>query len=122
MNLHFTLRQRPRPPDIYSHEYKQAPILRILSLLLMMVLIAVAGGTAIFVYARVSNTIGQVQSILVLQSELGVEPINFGRLEQVQAAWEAKHATTTLVISRDPFQTAPTPPPPSTELTTLKTN
>lgn len=106
MNLHLTLRHRPKPPDIYSHEYKQAPTLRILSLLMMMVLIAVAGGTAIFVYARVSNTIGQVQSILVLQSELGVEPINFGRLEQVQAAWEAKHATSTLDIARDPFQPA----------------
>ena len=80
-----------------------------------MILLVVAGGTAGFVYYRVTNTIGQVQSIIILRSELGVDPINFGRLEKVQAAWEAKHATTTLSIARDPFQPAPPPSSSSTK-------
>src|SRR3989344_3526279 len=106
MNFHFTRFRRP-PAEIYGREYKHAPILRILSLFMLMILILVAGSTAFFVYYRLINTIGHVQSIIVLRSVLCMDPVNFERLEKVQAAWETKHATTTLLIVRDPFQAAP---------------
>ena len=113
MNLHFTRSRRP-PAEIYGREYRHTPILRILSLFMLMILLALASATAFFTYYRVTIAISQVQSIIILRSELGVDPINFELLEKVQAAWETKHATTTLSIARDPFQAAPAPSTSST--------
>lgn len=61
-----------------------------------------------FVYHRIHNTIGQVQSIIVLRSQMSTEVIDFQTLERLEETWVHRFATSTPALTNDPF----TPPPP----------
>jgi hypothetical protein len=81
-------------------------ILRMLSILIMAFLVGVIIATVLFVYETVMNTIGQVQSISLYQSELRVELIDFNRLDKIEKKWEEKISDEKPNIKRNPFSIA----------------
>lgn len=93
-------------------------MLRIAHTLIIAILILALFATSYFVYRTVFTTIGQVDSILSLQSTLQVEPIDFNRLEEVEALWEEKNQMGDITITRDPFLGVPEAPTAETPTTT----
>ena len=87
-------------------EFRHTSALRLLTLLIIGLLVFALGATAFFVYRSVTSSIGQIQSIILLQSELYIEPIDFDAFNKGRSAWNIKHATTTMMIARDPFNAA----------------
>ena len=61
------------------------------------------GTLGFFVYDRVYQTIDRMQAIIALRSDIETQAVDFDRLKRLTDAWNAKHATTTLTIARDPF-------------------
>ena len=95
-----------RPPSerqAGDGEYKHTSSLRVVSIALIGFLLLTIGATMYFVYDSVATGIEQVQSIIVLRGELGVEPIDAVKFTEVERWWNIKHATTTLFFARDPF-------------------
>lgn len=89
-------------------EFRHTSVLRIMSMLLIGFLVFIIGVTISFAYQSVTRTIGQVQSIILLQSEINIEPIDFSKLERVREEWERKQSTSTIAIGRDPFNAVAT--------------
>jgi hypothetical protein len=85
-------------------EYRSTGILQLLTICAISIFLAVSIITVWFAFTRIQNTIGQVESIVLLQSELQIEFIDFDRLEKVTEAWEIKHSETQVEILRDPFR------------------
>jgi hypothetical protein len=92
----------------FGKEYKHLRILRILHLIAIGVFAFGVVEAAIFLYERVYESIERAEGIVFLRSEIGAEVIDFNQLERVKAAWQLKHATTTVSLVRDPFVTPPT--------------
>lgn len=89
-------------------EYRPIGWLRIISLVAFALAFCVISITVYFVYSNVYSIVGSVDAILTLQSDLKIEPIDFTRLDRVSAAWNQKHASTTIVLPRDPFHATST--------------
>ena len=103
MKLFDKLKEKNPNDQIQGLEYKHANSLRVLSLLLLTCLILTIAGTVFFVYSRVIKSINQVETIIILQSQLKIEPIDFEKLDKVEASWNLKHSTSTPFIETDPF-------------------
>jgi hypothetical protein len=86
-------------------EYQHIQWLRIISLAISVVLTGLLGVTIFFVYNNVYNTVDNVETILTLQSDLKIEPIDFTKLDRVNQAWIEKHSTSTIILTNDPFVT-----------------
>lgn len=84
-------------------EYQPFIKLRIVSLIMFGLLLIGLLGVTIFIYNNIYTAIGQVQSIIVLESKLGIEAINFDLFEKVKKAWEEKQTDSLPTINRDPF-------------------
>ena len=93
------------------NEFRYTNALRITSIVLTGMLLLAFLWTVWFVYTHVQNTISQVESIIVLQSELQIEPIDFARLESVEESWQRKHNPEPPAITRDPFRPTTTTAP-----------
>lgn len=106
LKARFSREDTALPPTI---DHRRSSILRIFMLLILGGLASLILVTMWFAYIRVETTIGQVQSIILLQSELQIEPIDFNRLEKVEAAWTEKRSTSTISTERDPFQAVRVP-------------
>jgi len=88
---------------IRNKKYRYIYTLRVISMLVIFLLALVAIGTALFVYREITNTIGQVQSIALYQSELRIELINFNGLDKIEKKWNEKYNVEDMEIVRNPF-------------------
>lgn len=95
---------------IQNKKNKYIFVLRMLSILVMALLVGVIIATVLFVYQTIMNTIGQVQSISLYQSELRVELIDFNRLEKIEKKWEEKINEDKPNLIRNPFAVIKTNP------------
>ena len=117
-NQHRTKRSRAqRNRLLQTVEYRHFRTLRLINI--GIILLAVAGISYIgyFLYNKIYTTIGQVQNIILIESQMQGSIIDFETLEEAIYAWEEKYTTSTPPISRDPFSVAPTiteaPPSPA---------
>lgn len=88
---------------LQKEKYRYVTILRLLSIFILGILIAIVFGTAFFVYRAVMGTIGQIQSISLYQTELRVEIIDFNKFEKVEKLWETKFSDSEKTLIRNPF-------------------
>ncbi len=87
-----------------SPEYRHVGILRMMSYACLVILIIIVSLTLYFVYHNVIGAVSQMEIIRTMQTHSVGETIDFNGLEKVKAAWNKKHATSTIVIpARDPF-------------------
>lgn len=91
--------------DIKIKDKRNRPIfiLRLLSLFIIFLLVLSVMGTVFFVYSSITNSIGQIQSIALYQSEAHVELIDFGKLDKVEKRWQEKTNSLLPDIKRNPF-------------------
>ena len=88
---------------IQNDKNKYIFVLRMFSILIITLLIGLIFTTILFVYQTIMNTIGQVQSISLYQSELRIELIDFNRLDKIEKKWEEKINDEKLDLKRNPF-------------------
>lgn len=88
---------------IQNDKNKYIFVLRMFSILIIALLIGLIFSTILFVYQTIMNTIGQVQSISLYQSELRVELIDFNRLDKIEKKWEEKINDEKINLKRNPF-------------------
>lgn len=88
---------------LQAAEYRHFMTLRLVNLLLMTMFALFIFGGGIFMYQRIYNTIGQIQVITVLRSQLGAEAIDFANLEDIEAGYTKKYSDNVLTPTRDPF-------------------
>lgn len=101
-------------------EYQQFSKLRLISMIISgIILIGFIVGMY-FIYVNIYQTIGQIQSVMLTQSELNTQIIDFERLEIVQKTWNEKHQLELPALARDPFNSLPIKPT-STPSTVKKT-
>lgn len=103
----------------YPKPTRQITLMRLFQMVMLGVFVCILFISILFVYQQVFLTIEQVQSIIVLDSDLRFEAIDFLRLEKVQQAWETKHTTTTVPAGTNPFIGTPTLPPATGATTEL---
>lgn len=85
-----------------TSEYRQYSKLKTFSLVIFVVLLVAMISGVFYIFKNVYYAIEQIESIVVLKSELGLEVINFELFEKVKGEWEKKQAET-ILPSRDPF-------------------
>ena len=88
---------------IQNDKNKYIFVLRMFSILIIALLAGLIFATILFVYQTIMNTIGQVQSISLYQSELQIELIDFNRLDKIEKKWEEKISDEKLDLKRNPF-------------------
>ncbi len=84
-------------------EFRYVAIVRLIHLGLIGVFCLLFIVTALFVYRSVFTTIGEVEAIMTLETDLRIEPIDFDRLQTVESRWTAKHAPAEWSMPRNPF-------------------
>ena len=88
---------------IQNDKNKYIFILKMLSILIITLLAGLMLATFLFVYQTVMNTIDQVQSISLYQSELRIELIDFNRLDKIEKKWEEKISNEKEKLTKNPF-------------------
>lgn len=101
--MHFPALQK-KSSSRGSHEYKYLGGLRIMSLLLVGFLAVLIFQTFMFIYQNIYESIGRVESIFLLQKEVGPTAIDFERLRRVEKTWEEKYGSNQWTITHDPFR------------------
>lgn len=99
----FKKQKGQNPAKVELVVYKHLPRLKFFTLLIGLFLLAIFIWTVLFSLKQVNRALGRSEEFFFLQSELGVEPIDFTKLQQVTAQWEAKLNEKTTPITRDPF-------------------
>ncbi len=95
-------------PKIDIPGYRQFGKLKIISLVVIGLILFAFGLSIYFVYRNIYQTIGEMQSIIILKSQMNTEVINFDKLQKVKEKWAEKQTSTTPQLNRDPFYAAPT--------------
>lgn len=103
LKLPSALKPQTQPIRVQGTAYRHFARLRIVSFIFIGLFLLTIGVTGFFIYHSIYATINQVQAIILLKSDLGLEAIDFELLERVERAWHEKHATTTPFMVRDPF-------------------
>lgn len=88
---------------LQAAEYRHFMTLRLINILMMAMFALLIFGGGIFMYQRIYNTIGQIQVITILRSQLGAKVIDFTNLEAIEAGYTQKYSENTLTPTRDPF-------------------
>jgi hypothetical protein len=96
--------QNKRAIFLQASEYRHFMALRLINIIIIGVFALAILGVSAYVYEKIYNTIGQVQNITVLRSNLGSEIIDFNALDDVEERWTQKHTISTTTIARDPFK------------------
>lgn len=86
-----------------TREYKNLSTFRMLNILSIFLIIFVFGVTVWFVYTNIYQTIGKVQTLLLIQTDPHFEPINFKLYNDTITAWNEKFMSKSFDISHDPF-------------------
>ena len=100
--MKFTLK-KTKGSKHQTREYKSLSRFRMLNILSILLIISVFGVTMWFVYTNIYQTIGKVQTLLLIQSDPHFEPINFKLYNDTTEAWSDKFVDTPLDILYDPF-------------------
>jgi hypothetical protein len=87
-------------------EYKNIQSLRLLYILIIGSITLSIGLIISFIYSNVYQTLEEANNIIILRSELGVETIDFEKMEQVKNTWKTRQEKPLTTISRDPFSEA----------------
>lgn len=99
--------KRPRNPLLDTPEYKHFRLLRYINMTIILSILVGAGYLGYFLYEKIYTTIGQVQNILVIDTQIQGDIIDFGTLDRLEEEWQLKYATSTPSIDRDPFSAPP---------------
>ncbi len=86
-----------------TREYKRLSLFRMVNILSIFLIIMIFGLTTWFVYTHIYQTIGKVQTLLLVQADPHFETINFKLYDDTRALWDQKHTTIPLDIFHDPF-------------------
>lgn len=93
-------------------EYKQFLKLRVLSFAIIGLLLSIIMIGGIFIYRNIFLTISQAEQIIVVASDItSWEIIDFAKFESVKKQWEEKNSDAAAIMTRDPFNPAPTSTP-----------
>jgi len=101
MNL---LRKKQKLPEPSTKEIGGMHKVKILNIVSICIIMASVAGTAWFVYTSIYQTIGRVQTLLLLDYKPQFEPINFKLYNDTLENWDKKYTVQVLQISRNPFQ------------------
>ena len=97
-------KQKRQPnPLLNTAEYKHFRLLRYINASIIILFLGCAAYVGFFLYNRIFTTIGQVQNILVIDSQIQGDIIDFKTFDKLDANWNAKYAESTSTIIRDPF-------------------
>ena len=101
-------------------EYKHIQSLRLLYILIGGAIAGTIGLIIFFIYSNVYRTLEDANTIIILRSDLGVETIDFRRLEAVKKTWKTRYQAERPTIHRDPFAlpSVQTQKPSATETST----
>ena len=91
--------------SIKTSEYKNFGVLRLLTIIITGFLLTILGATCFFLYQKIYLSIGTADYIMSLESNLGIEPINFQLNEKVEKNWQKKYTARIPENIRDPFNT-----------------
>lgn len=86
-----------------SSAAKQFVLLRLLSIFFVGVFLIIVGWSIFFINQSIQTAVEQVQTVLLLRSELSTEAIDFERFDSVEAAWQKKHDLMLFKVNRNPF-------------------
>ncbi len=94
---------------------QQFAYLRITSIFLFGIFILIVGWTAFYTQQTIQTATIQAQQIIIIKSELSIEPIDFEKFESIQSSWDQKHTDSIPNITKNPFKnitiTTTTPDP-----------
>ncbi len=114
--------QKKKTYHLTARTYRHFSRLRIVGFVEIVFFLIILLGTIAFTYITVYKTLGTVSVEDISTKGVGVEVIDFRRLDDVSSAWNQKHATSTIPTISDPFfPGSPLPETPSVT-TTLPTN
>lgn len=97
-------------------EYRQFGKLKLISLSIIGLIIFGLGIGSFFIYKNIYETIDQMQNIVILKSQLGMEIIDFDKLDRVKKIWTEKNDPHKIKPARNPFTTSYAPQTTSTTL------
>lgn len=92
MNLQQKDKKKSENKKLYQVEYKHVRVLRIFYMVLSIVLFAGFFASGYFVYNNVFRSLEQVNTIVILKSELDLKTIPLPRLEAVAQHWKERNA------------------------------
>ena len=92
-------------------EYKEYERLHLISIIAASLITIGVGITLFFLYTNIYQAISKTRSVLLTDSALTVETIDFKKYDKVITAWEKKTITEIPIITRDPFASASTSTP-----------
>ncbi|PIT86397.1 MAG: hypothetical protein COU33_03400 [Candidatus Magasanikbacteria bacterium CG10_big_fil_rev_8_21_14_0_10_43_6] len=95
-------------------EYKHIESLRILYIIISGGITLSIGLIVFFIYSNVYQALEDANTIIILRSELGIETIDFDKLETVRAACTGKCIAPLGPLTRDPFSDVMVSPQTST--------
>jgi hypothetical protein len=104
------LKSKSSKPDkkkevkIQDDRNRYITVLKILSVIVLITLASVFFATSFFVRKIIKNTIGGgIQSLEIYKADIGVDLINFDKLDKAEKNWEDKHKDSGKKINKDPF-------------------
>ncbi|PLX26600.1 hypothetical protein C0581_04170 [Candidatus Parcubacteria bacterium] len=90
--------------NIVSREFGYMPKIKILNIISICIILCSITATMWFVYTNIYQTIGKVQTLLLIEQKPQFEPINFKRYNDALGAWDTKYDTEMPELVRSPFQ------------------
>ena len=97
-------KKKQQTPNVTSREFGYMPKIKILNIVSICIILFSISATMWFVYTNIYQTIGKVQTLLLIEQKPQFEPINFRQYNDTLAAWDKKYNTEIPKISRNPFQ------------------
>lgn len=87
------------------NEYHSVRTLRFAYIFIVSFLVLLLFAAVWFMYRHVYNAIDEANNVILLKSELGIETIDFNRLERVRNEESDRENVVHLPLGRDPFIT-----------------
>lgn len=99
--------------EVLLSEYKEYEKLHWISVMATALIAVSVCFTLFFLYTNIYQSISKTRDILLTDSALTVEIIDFQKHKSAMAAWNARNQLETPAITRDPFAPATTSTTPS---------
>lgn len=90
----------------YGAEFKPIQSLRLIYFFMIGLIFFGVGSLSFFIYRHVYQAFEEINAIVVLKSEIGIETINFTVLSDVQQQWKEKFSEPSGTVLRNPFSPA----------------
>lgn len=91
---------------VYGAEFKPIQSLRLIYFFMIGLIFFGVGSLSFFIYRHVYQAFEEINAIVVLKSEIGIETINFTVLSDVQQQWKEKFSEPSGTVLRNPFSPA----------------